>query len=204
MKQLKTSITIVFIILLSSCSINKFTAKEKSFIKKESKDNIMPVMLVSNTADSILLYKKSKKIKPDSTNKFLTILIERLYATVRDPNNPGVGIAAPQVGVNKRIIWVQRFDKAEKPFEVYLNSKIVYYSKSKSEGMEGCLSIPGYRGSVNRSDTIVIKYDLLNTKNIRDTISGFTSVIFQHEIDHLKGILYTDRIKDKSKITKTK
>ena len=201
---LKISILIFFVISLSSCSINKFTAKEKSIIANETKDNIMPVMLVSNSVDSILLYKKSKKIKADSTNKHLKLLIERMYATVKDPNNPGVGIAAPQIGINKRIIWVQRFDKTKKPFEVYLNSKIVYYSKTISEGREGCLSIPGYRGFVNRSDTIIIKYDLLNKKNIRDTISGFTSIIFQHEIDHLEGILYTDRIKDKSKIEKIK
>ena len=195
---------IAFSTIFSNCSINRFTAKEKSIIKNENKNGIMPVMLVSNMSDSILLYKKSRKIKLDSTNKYLNILIKRLYATVTDTNNPGVGIAAPQVGINKRIIWVQRFDKATKPFEVYFNSKIVYYSKSKSYGMEGCLSIPGYIGSVNRSDTIIIKYDMLNNKNIKDTISGFTSVIFQHEIDHLEGILYTDRIKDKTKITKVK
>jgi len=201
-KKLSFPFLIILVTILVSCSANRFTLKEKRIIKRKSANNIMPLMFVTNHQDSIVLYKKSKNIKPDSTNKYLTTFINRMYATVRDPENPGVGIAAPQLGINKRIIWVQRFDKAEQPFEVYLNSKIVYYSESKSEGGEGCLSIPGYRGFVNRSDTIVINYDFLNQTNLTDTISGFSSVIFQHEIDHLEGILYTDRIKDKSKITK--
>ncbi len=159
-------------------------------------------MLVSNQTDSIILYKTSKNIKADSKNKHLVTLVQNMYATVRDTSNPGVGIAAPQIGINKRIIWVQRFDKQNEPFEAYFNTHIVYYSKTKSEGREGCLSIPGYRGFVNRADTIIVNYDLLNQTNLTDTISGFTSIIFQHEIDHLEGVLYTDRIKDKSKIEK--
>ncbi|OQX96603.1 MAG: peptide deformylase [Bacteroidetes bacterium 4572_117] len=203
-KKTLTLLSIILVIFLTSCTPNRFTFKEKRIIKRKSSNNIMPLMLVSNKRDSVVLYKVSKNIKADSTNKYLTRFIDRMYVTVRDPKNPGVGIAAPQLGINKRIIWVQRFDKEKKPFEVYLNTKIVYYSKEKSDGMEGCLSIPGYRGLVNRSDTIVINYDFLNQTNLIDTVSGFSAIIFQHEIDHLEGILYTDRIKDKSKITKIK
>jgi len=201
-KQLLSAYLIILITVFASCSTNRFTLKEKRIIKKSGTNNIMQIMLVSNQTDSITLYKKSRNIKADSSNKHLTTLVQKMYVTVRDTNNPGVGIAAPQIGINKRIIWVQRFDKQEKPFEAYFNTQIVYYSKTKSEGREGCLSIPGYRGFVSRSDTIIVNYDLLNQTNLTDTINGFTSIIFQHEIDHLEGILYTDRIKDKSKITK--
>ena len=183
----------------SSCSINKFTTTQKNIINRENNNNIMSVLLVSNPADSVLLYKKSKKIKADSTNKYLKLLIEKMYATVQDPSNPGVGIAAPQIGVNKRIIWVQRFDKTKNPFEVYLNSKIIYYSKAISEGREGCLSIPGYSGFVNRSDTIIVKYDLLNKKSVKDTISGFTSIIFQHETPIVKFLTPKGMINANSK-----
>ncbi|SFZ90997.1 peptide deformylase [Flaviramulus basaltis] len=108
----------------------------------------------------------------------------------------GVGIAAPQVGVLKSIIWVQRFDKETFPFEVYLNPKITQYSNKKQTVREGCLSIPNRRDTLNsRSFTIDIEYDTMTGKHIKETIEDFTSVIFQHEIDHLNGILYLDHLK---------
>ncbi len=204
MKYLKLILPLIFLLLLSNCSVNKFSLKEKRIIKKIKPNNEMSLMLLNNPKDSIILYNKSKNIKLGFRNRKLKKLIKGMYSTVRSSTNPGVGIAAPQVGVNKRIVWVQRFDKTNEPFEFYLNSRIIYYSKKKSEGSEGCLSIPEFTGEVFRSDTIVMKYDLLKSKNLIDTVSGFTAIIFQHEIDHLNGILYIDRIKDKSKIKKRK
>jgi peptide deformylase len=201
LSKLNLFLGFVVILVFASCSPNRFTLKEKRVIRKGGMDEVMQIMLVGNRADSVILYKKSRNILVNPRSKQLTKLVQRMYTTVRDTNNPGVGIAAPQVGINKRIIWVQRFDKQEKPFEAYLNTHIVYYSKTKSEGLEGCLSIPGYRGLVNRSDTIVVNYDIIGQTNLSDTITGFTSVIFQHEIDHLEGVLYTDRITDKSKLS---
>ncbi len=157
-------------------------------------------MLVSNKTDSVILYTKSKTFKVDRNDRKLKKLVNLMYETCNDTANAGVGIAAPQVGVNKRIVWVQRFDKEKEPFEVYFNIEITSFSSTKKEGWEGCLSVPSYRGIVNRSDSIVIKYDTFKEQNITETISGFTAVIFQHEIDHLEGILYTDRIFDKTKL----
>ncbi len=190
----------VFSLIFTSCNTAKFSLKEKNRIKKEYKENIMPLMLVSNKADSVILYKKSSSFKVNNKDEKLKKFVELLYNTCNDPSNPGVGIAAPQVGINKRIIWVQRFDKKEKPFEVYFNIEITKYSVSKSDGWEGCLSVPDYRGIVRRSDTIEIKYDTFDSQNVTETVSDFTAVIFQHETDHLEGILYTDRIFDKSKL----
>lgn len=117
-----------------------------------------------------------------------------MLATVIDTNNLGVGIAAPQVGVSQALIAVQRFDKEGEPFEFYINPEIIYYSQNKSLGWEGCLSIPEERGQVYRADTITIRY--LNEeqeKVVNENITGFTAVIFQHEIDHLNGILFIDK-----------
>jgi peptide deformylase len=108
---------------------------------------------------------------------------------------------------------VQRLDKEGEPFEVYPNVRIVWASDSLAAGPEGCLSVPDRRGDVLRSQEIVIEYaDLTVTElsrhenrlksrgcakpvpMVRDTVSGFTAVIFQHEIDHLDGVLYIDRL----------
>jgi len=191
---------LVISVFAMSCSTAKYTTNEKSIIKKDYGKMIMPLMLVENKTDSVLLYTKSHNFKVNKHDKKLKKLVDLMYNTCIDPLNPGIGIAAPQVGINKRIIWVQRFDKTDTPFEVFFNIEILNYSESKSDGWEGCLSVPGYRGIVNRSDTIMIKYDTYDKSNVVETISGFTAVIFQHEIDHLNGILYTDRIVDRTKL----
>lgn len=136
-----------------------------------------------------------------------------MVATVTHPSQDGVGIAGPQIGLNRRVVAVQRFDKEGEPFEIYPNVRIVWASDSLAAGPEGCLSVPNRRGDVLRSQEIVIEYadidgteysrneDRLNSNRYAkpvpmalDTISGFTAVIFQHEIDHLDGVLYIDRL----------
>jgi peptide deformylase len=106
----------------------------------------------------------------------------------------GVGIAAPQVGLLRRIIWVQRFDKEGFPFEVYLNPVIRQYSQLKQCGPEGCLSIPERRDSVFRAYAILLEYDTPQGQHLLEMVEGFTAVIFQHEVDHLNGILYIDHL----------
>ena len=155
----------------------------------------MRVFKITNPSDSILLRTKSTKVKVDPNDLVLKAFIDRLYATVRDSISLGVGIAAPQVGILKNIIWVQRFDKEDFPFEVYLNPEIVDYSDKKQPCLEGCLSIPDRRDTTyTRAETILIEYDQWNRQRVRESVSGFTAVIFQHEIDHLNGILYLDHL----------
>jgi len=107
----------------------------------------------------------------------------------------GVGIAAPQVGLQRQIILVQRFDKANEPFEIYINPIIKSCSDEQKLGKEGCLSIPNYTAEVFRPIKIMLEYVDLDGKKHIEEISGFTSVIFQHEIDHLNGILFTDHLR---------
>ncbi|MBC8882444.1 peptide deformylase [Flavobacterium piscinae] len=101
---------------------------------------------------------------------------------------------APQVGINRNLFWVQRFDKPGEPFEFYINPKIIWRSELLRKGMEGCLSIPEDRGDVYRNYTIKVTYFDLKGNFKEEIVEGFTAVIFQHEEDHLNGILFTDRI----------
>lgn len=120
-----------------------------------------------------------------------------MIATVSAPEEDGVGIAAPQVGISRRVIAVQRLDKEGEPFAIYPNIRIIAVRGDKVEGQEGCLSVPGKRGTVARWRDIDISYTLVPSSGVprdtTETVKGFTSVIFQHECDHLDGVLYTDR-----------
>ena len=166
-------------------------------------DSIMRVLTIQDSIDLAVL----RAVSCDFSAKELmseqfTKLGHRMVATVTHPSQDGVGIAGPQVGLNRRIVAVQRFDKTGEPFEVYANVRIVWLSDSLAYGPEGCLSVPDRRGNVLRSQQIVIEYaDLASLSHscddipmARDTVSGFTAVIFQHEIDHLEGVLYIDRL----------
>ncbi|MCL4109202.1 UNVERIFIED_CONTAM: hypothetical protein GTU68_028383 [Idotea baltica] len=95
------------------------------------------------------------------------------------------------------MIWVQRFDKDGFPFEVYLNPVIKKYTDKKQKCREGCLSIPGRSDTTEtRSYAIMLEYDMLDGTHGIEMVEDFTAVIFQHEIDHLHGILYLDHLKE--------
>ena len=181
---------------MSCHSTHKFTPEQASYIMEGDHLAPMRVYKITNHTDSILLRAESTKVKVDPNDKVLTTFIDRLYATVKDSMSLGVGIAAPQVGILKDIIWVQRFDKKDFPFEVYLNPRITDYSEETQPCREGCLSIPDRSDTTyTRSETIMIEYDNMKQNSIKEKVSGFTAVIFQHEIDHLNGILYLDHLK---------
>lgn len=183
-----------YLIGTGGCCREGFTPEEKQIIcSREGK--IMRLYTVDNGEDSLLLRRQALALTPEMLQaEEYRLLKAGMLATVRDTANAGVGIAAPQVGVSRQLIAVQRFDKAGEPFEFYINPEIVQYSEEKQWGPEGCLSIPGARDSVMRSERIVVSYiDEVTRRVCRDTVKGFTAVVFQHEIDHLKGILFTDK-----------
>ncbi|GAB4280207.1 MAG: hypothetical protein Kow0068_04420 [Marinilabiliales bacterium] len=198
-----------------------FTEDEKALIMEGDSADLMRVLTIhtivydsvnatydtiTNYADSITLRKKCKNVKPDSNDVILQRLIDRLYTTVNDPNHPGVGIAAPQVGINRNVILVQRMDKPGDPFEAYLNPVITAYTdKMIVFNYDGCLSIPGISGRTDRYAAICIEYDLIDGSHHSEVVQGysvsdFTAIIFQHEIDHLNGILFIDRIHQNTKL----
>ncbi len=161
--------------------------------------SVMRVLSVDEYVDSLVLRKTSTFIPEEELEgEILKILSEKMLATVTSPEQDGVGIAGPQVGISRRIIAVQRFDKPGEPFEVYPNIRIVAFRGDKADGPEGCLSVPGRSGTVSRYRDIDITYSLTGNpaKDTTETVKGFTAVIFQHECDHLDGILYTDRLQE--------
>ena len=178
---------------LAGCS-QGFSAAERETIRSGG-EGIMRVLTVDDRSDSLTLRRKSAPMVEgmERAGDYET-LRRRMLATVQDPENTGVGIAAPQVGILRRMIAVQRFDKPGEPFEIYLNPKIVEYSAETAPGREGCLSIPDRSGEVKRAQRITLRYRDEQFAERMERISGFTAVIFQHEIDHLDGILYTDRM----------
>ena len=189
------------LILISACSLfyccerSVFTKDDIKKISNGRAGEIMPLSVITNQSDSLKLRTASRTIsKKDIDSETMKLFRQRLLATVQDTVNPGVGIAAPQVGVNVKMIYVQRFDKPGEPFEVYYNPVIYEYGDSIKEGREGCLSVPGVMGYVERSQQIGIEYLDSTSTSKNEKINGFTAVIFQHEIDHLTGMLYFDRI----------
>ena len=201
MKFLKYSVFLLLITSLISCGSSKnFTKHQQKIITNAEGSKPMRVFLITNRQDSILLRTKSTYIKPNPKDKIIQLLAKRLYSTVRDSMSLGVGIAAPQIGILKQMICVQRFDKENMPFEIYLNPIIKQYSKQKRPCPEGCLSIPNKRGKTfDRAYTILIEYDKLDGTHHFEMIEDFTSVIFQHEIDHLNGILFIDHLNKEGK-----
>ena len=189
---------ICLLLSISFCacgSQNCWTEEEMSLILDSPA--VMRVLSVDEYEDSLVLRKASTFIPEEELEgEILKILSEKMLATVTSPEQDGVGIAAPQVGISRRIVAVQRFDKPGEPFEVYPNIRIVAFRGDKADGPEGCLSVPGRSGTVSRYRDIDITYSLTGNpaKDTTETVKGFTAVIFQHECDHLDGILYTDRL----------
>ena len=177
-----------------SCAGSPWTADESRLIMGGK--GLMRVLTVDDPADSVILRAKSSEISFEALRApEYKALAARMIATVTDPSQDGVGIAGPQVGVLRRVVAVQRLDKEGEPFEVYPNIRIVAFRGDAEPGPEGCLSVPGRRGEVLRWRDIDISYTSpLTLTDTLETIQGFTAVIFQHECDHLDGVLYTDKL----------
>ena len=170
-----------------------WSSNEKSIIKGQG---VMRVLTIEDRDDSLFLRTpcKSLTVKEINSSEY-AVLTERMLETVTSPEQDGVGIAGPQVGIGRRVVAVQRFDKEGEPFEVYPNIRVTAKRGEPEPGPEGCLSIPGRRGDVLRWQDIDIAYTSPATgKNTTERIQGFTAVIFQHETDHLDGILYIDKL----------
>ena len=197
---IKTQIVICLLFinqLLISNTFSSFNKEQELLINSGDFQKPMRITLTTNYQDSLLLRSVCEDIPADKNDETLKRLIDRMYATVTDTNSQGVGIAAPQVGILKNVIWVQRFDKQNEPFEYYINPKILKYSELKQTRREGCLSIPDIMDTLDiRSYSILIQYDNFEQKGVYEMVEGFTAIIFQHEIDHLNGKLFIDYIKN--------
>ena len=176
---------------------------------------ILPIITVPNP----ILKEKSRVVEKfdERIEKIVQDMIETLHQA------PGVGLAAPQVGILERIIIVEWFsdtyddeedsdeddDFDEEWFEnnpppkelfCVINPEIIKPSNIKIDGIEGCLSIPGVEGDVDRHVSLTVHGFDPKGNEITIEAKGWLARIFQHEIDHLDGILYTDRAKSIRKI----
>jgi peptide deformylase len=197
----KTAIQFLFLLFVATVSAQKFTKEERKLIKSGDTKTMLKVIQITDEKELKIL--KSVSTDVDPKDELLPLLAERMYLSMRDPANPGIGIAAPQVGINRNLVWVQRFDKEGEPFELYLNPKILWRSALLRKGKEGCLSIPDSSGDVLRNYTIKLTYLDKTGKFHEEIIEGFTAVIFQHETDHINGILFTDRLKEQEHLEVT-
>lgn len=168
------------------------------------------------TVPDPILRKKSKAVpspdEPIGGDKKLSNFIKKLKkALIEAENPPGVGLSAVQIGKLWRIFLARKDSKSE-PM-VFINPTITWQSKKLTTGipdrenkLEGCLSVPGYYGLVKRAKKIKLKYYIIhNSKFIihHSIFSGFLATVIQHEMDHLNGILFIDRVlEQKNKLYK--
>ena len=125
----------------------------------------------------------------DNLRRLLDDMLETMYA------DNGCGLAAPQIGVSQRIVVIDIAGEGEEPAPMYMvNPEIVWASEEKEICEEGCLSVPGQRAEVERPASVRIKYLDYNGEPQEILAEDFLAVAAQHEIDHLDGILYIDRI----------
>lgn len=149
------------------------------------------------TLPDLVLRRKARAVT--AFDKTFQTLVDDMIETMRDA--PGVGLAAPQVGVSERLIVVEYYenekseeaeDEARKKVWVMVNPEIVKASSEKVTGVEGCLSIPNLVGEVERHEAIHVKGLNRRGQPMRVKASGWLARIFQHEIDHINGVVFTD------------
>ena len=139
------------------------------------------------------------EIKSENTQK----IIEKMIKTMRKHN--GAGLAANQIYEPIRICIIEVLDNPRYkhlstiPLKVLINPKIIIKKDTATfNSYEGCLSVPNLRGKVKRYNTINVTYYTMDAKKITEDIKGLESIVYQHEIDHLDGYLFTDKVEDNS------
>ncbi len=152
----------------------------------------MAIREIVKTPDPVL---RRKAHKITTFDKDLQVLIDDMIETMREA--PGVGLAAPQVGISERLVVIEygedEDENVPKKLYVLINPEIVLASEEKVEGIEACLSVPQLVGEVERHEKLVVKALNRQGKPVKIKVEGWMARIFQHEIDHLEGVLFTDR-----------
>jgi peptide deformylase len=150
------------------------------------------------------LREKAKRVK--QFGPALKELAEDMLETMHEAH--GIGLAAPQIGLLQRMFVAELPEEENepqtgKPF-VLINPEVVKTSRNEAEGEEGCLSIPTWYGMVWRPEWVVVKAQDVNGKPIRIKAQGMLARVFLHEMDHLDGVLFVDRIESPEKLWQTK
>lgn len=158
---------------------------------------IRPICRMGNP----ILREKTKDLTKDflKTDDFRQLL-EDLKDSMK--HYGGIGIAAPQIGIDLNIaiielVGMNRYgENIDLPLTAFINPKITFLTDEEQGFWEGCLSVPGLRGFVERPKKIKVSYLSVDGKDSEIIAEGFLATVLQHELDHLQGVLYIDRIKD--------
>jgi peptide deformylase len=164
---------------------------------------VMPVRRIL-TIDKYekLLRSKSQPVK--QINKEIKALIRDIKDTISDPSIPANGLAAPQIGILKRVFGVrlgyvdEDSDETLSPPLIFINPEIIEEQPEVVRDFEGCLSIPGMMGNTDRKLKIKVRYTDEKGKRVVQDFEGWDARVVQHELDHLNGILYLDRLESKA------
>ena len=152
----------------------------------------MAIRQIVSIPDPIL---RRKAHKINTFDKDFQTLVDDMIETMRAA--PGVGLAAPQVNVSQRLVVVEYSESddesAPKKLYVVANPEIVQPSSEQVMGVEACLSVPGLAGEVDRHESITVKGLNRRGQPVKYKLDGWMARIFQHEIDHLDGVLFVDR-----------
>jgi peptide deformylase len=168
------------------------------------------VLQIDNPEEKVVLKTKSVRVK--QFDRSLRALVDDMIETMRATE--GVGLAAPQIGILRRIIVIETPSQQEeledgtlreiKPSELFvmINPEITERSEERLTHLEGCLSLPGWYGEVPRAATVTIRYQDLQGKSHKlknvEALTYSVGHIAQHEVDHVDGVLFTERIEDLS------
>lgn len=195
------TLCILLFSLSASYTLTKMTENEIKLINNGDNNSPYRVLTIDDKQDSLFLRQKCEDIDVETIGKDenLRTFITRLKITMQAES--GIGIAAPQVGIGRNIFLFTRIDRTGEPVVVAINPKITAHSKETiCFERDGCLSIPGISGNSQRYKWVEVEYYDETGKKHKERLSGysrqsdFTGIIFQHEYDHLQGILFIDKL----------
>ena len=199
---MRTIALLVLIIAIIGCNKpNRMNEKERNLIDSGDYNTPFRVLTIDNANDLKVLRTPCKDLNYEGDSALIKKLAARLLSTMIAEN--GVGIAAPQIGISRNIFLFMRINQPNHPVEIAINPRIVNKPNESIcfEG-DGCLSIPGQSGNTARYAWIEVEYLNIEGVKKRERLEGFsrnddfTGIIFQHEYDHLQGVLYTDKLID--------
>ncbi|MDJ0533537.1 MAG: peptide deformylase [Xenococcaceae cyanobacterium MO_207.B15] len=168
-----------------------------SLVAVEKKKLDKPPLEIHYLGDRVLRQPAKRIAKvDDNIRQLIKDMLQTMYSA------DGIGLAAPQVGVNKQLIVIDcEPDKPENPPLVLINPKIIRYSSQTCNADEGCLSIPGVYLEVNRPEAVEVSYKDEQGKPRKLQTSGLLARAIQHEMDHLNGVMFVDRVQNEIALT---
>ena len=162
----------------------------------------MTAKTILKMGNPILREVAEKFSKEEITSPDMKFLLEDMWDSLKEAG--GIGLAAPQISVSKQLAIIKLNESSDRypeiessPEYVMFNPSIEYLTDEKQGNWEGCLSVPGLRGYVERPSQISVNFTDENLEFKKLNLEGFLATVFQHEIDHLFGKLYVDRVVDK-------